>query len=128
MTNATPIERAPGVAAGRSSASSFGGLVWTVATALDKTLDLQGQVSASFDKIERMLALFGTDKRYLLSVNVFLSKLEDKEEFDGAWKEWVGDNPDHWPQRACMGVVLSPGTLIEIAVVAARPDFAGLEK
>lgn len=116
------IERAPGVAPGRSSASSYGGLVWTVATALDKTLDLKGQIAASLDKIERMLTQFGTDKRYLLSVNVFLSDLEDKGEFDIVWKEWVGDNPDHWPQRACMGAILSHGTLVEIAVVAARPE------
>ncbi|WP_234936539.1 (2Fe-2S)-binding protein (plasmid) [Sinorhizobium medicae] len=73
MTVEFPIERAPGVAPGRSSASSYGGLVWTVATALDKNLDLKGQIAASFEKIERMLAQFGTDKRYLLSVNVFLS-------------------------------------------------------
>ncbi|WP_234706424.1 RidA family protein [Sinorhizobium meliloti] len=71
MTVEFPIERAPGVAPGRSSASSYGGLVWTVATALDKTLDLKGQIAASFEKIERMLAQFGTDKRYLLSVMSF---------------------------------------------------------
>lgn len=122
MTVEFPIERAPGVAPGRSSASSYGGLVWTVATALDKTLDLKGQIGASFEKIERILAQFGTDKRYLLSVNVFLSDLDGKADFDVAWRNWVGDNPDHWPQRACMGTVLSPGTLVEIAVVAAKPE------
>lgn len=121
MANEFPIQRVPGAAPGRSSASSYGGIVWTVATSLDKTLDLKGQMAASFDKIERMLAEFGTDKRYLLSVSVFLSDLEDKDEFDRAWKLWVGDNPDHWPQRACIGAVLSPGTLVEIAVVAASP-------
>ncbi|MCG8273949.1 Rid family hydrolase [Aquamicrobium sp. NLF2-7] len=122
MTVEFPIERAAGVAPGRSSASCYGGLVWTVATALDKTLDLKGQIAASFEKIERMLAQFGTDKRYLLSVNVFLSDLDSKADFDVAWRQWVGDNPDHWPQRACMGAVLSPGTLVEIAVVAAKPE------
>lgn len=122
MTVEFPIDRAPGVAPGRSSASCYGGLVWTVATALDKTLDLKGQIAASVEKIERMLAQFGTDKRYLLSVNIFLSDLESKADFDVAWRQWVGDNPDHWPQRACMGADLSPGTLVEIAVVAAKPE------
>ncbi|WP_234825977.1 Rid family hydrolase [Sinorhizobium meliloti] len=88
MTVEFPIERAPGVAPGRSSASSYGGLVWTVATALDKTLDFKGQIAASFEKIERVLAQFGTDKRYLLSVNVFLSDLGSKAEFDVAWRQW----------------------------------------
>lgn len=121
MTHGFPIERSPGVAPGRSSASAYGGLVWTVATSLDKDLDLKGQVAVSFDKIERVLARFGTDKRFLLSVSVYLSDLSNKAEFDIAWREWVGDNPDHWPQRACLGAVLSAGTLVEIAVVAARP-------
>ena len=38
---------------------------------------------------------------------------------DREWRSWLGDNPDHWPQRACIAVGLPPGTLVEIAVVAA---------
>ncbi|MDA9489626.1 Rid family hydrolase [Bradyrhizobium sp. CCBAU 11361] len=122
MNTASPIERAGGVAAGRNSGSAFGNLVWAVATSDDKTLDLKGQISASFAKLERILARLKTDKRYLLSVNVLLSNLDDKQEFDIEWKNWVGENPNHWPQRACVGATLSSGTLIEISVVAAKVE------
>lgn len=30
----------------------------------------------------------------------------------------LGDNPKHWPQRACLGVDLEGDTLIEITVTA----------
>ncbi|MER9338715.1 Rid family hydrolase [Mesorhizobium sp. M0293] len=122
MNSSFPIERTPGVAPGRSSGSAFGNLVWAVATSDDKTLDLKGQIEASFSKIEGVLALFRTDKRYLISVNVLLADLEQKIEFDVEWRAWVGDDPDHWPQRCCFQALLSAGTLVEITVVAARPS------
>ncbi|MCC8965352.1 hypothetical protein H8A95_24305 [Bradyrhizobium sp. Pear76] len=122
MSSGFPIDRAPGVAPGRSSGSAYGNLIWAVATSDDKTLDLDGQIAAAFAKIERVLGHFNTDKRYLVSANIFLSNLDNKKEFDVAWKGWVGDNPEHWPQRACIGATLSPGTLVEISVVAARPS------
>ena len=37
---------------------------------------------------------------------------------DEVWNAWIG--PDNWPQRACVGVQLAPGDLVEIVVVAAR--------
>ncbi|MGY3610282.1 MULTISPECIES: Rid family hydrolase [unclassified Bradyrhizobium] len=81
---------------------------------------MRGQASASFAKLERVLEHFKTDKRYLLSAHVQLSNLDDKKDFDIEWKNWVGDSPDHRPQRACVGATLSPGTLVEISVVAAK--------
>ena len=112
MSEALIIDRSKGVAAGRSSGSGFGNLVWAVATSDDKSLDLKGQVAAAFAK---------TDRRNLLSVTVFLANLDDKKAFDIEWLSWVGDNPGHWPQRMCIGATLSAGTLVEISVVAARP-------
>jgi enamine deaminase RidA (YjgF/YER057c/UK114 family) len=32
----------------------------------------------------------------------------------------LGANPDHWPQRACLGVNLEGDVLIEITVTAVR--------
>lgn len=114
------IDRSPGVAAGRSSGSGFGNLAWAVATSDDKTLDLKGQLEATFGKIDRVLGELGTDRRNLLSVTVFLANLDDKKAFDVEWRNWVGDDPGHWPQRMCIGATLSAGTLVEISVVAAR--------
>ncbi len=121
MTEPWPLDRSKGVAEGRSSGSAFGALVWTVATSDDKSLAFPQQVERCFAKTERVLKELGSDRRYLLSVNVLLADLGDKEAFDGLWRTWVGDDPRHWPQRACVGAVLSTGTLVEIAAVAARP-------
>jgi len=121
MSDAWPIERSKGVADGRSSGSAFGPLAWAVATSDDKTLDLERQIERCFEKIDRVLADLKTDRRYLLSVGVFLADLRDKTAFDRAWLKWVGPYPRHWPQRSCVGAKLSPGTLVEMTVVAARP-------
>ncbi|MCG7508513.1 Rid family hydrolase, partial [Mesorhizobium retamae] len=101
--------------------SGFGNLAWAVATSDDKALDLKGQIAAAFAKIDRVLGELGTDRSNLLSVTVFLADIGDKKAFDVEWLSWVGDNPQHWPQRMCIEATLSPGTLVEISVVAARP-------
>lgn len=114
------VQRVAGVAAGRSSGSAFGNLAWAVATSADKGLGLIEQTLATFAKIERTLATLGSDKRYLLSVTVVLADLNDKDVFDLEWEKWVGDDSRHWPQRSCTGGTLSPGTLVEMTVVAVR--------
>jgi enamine deaminase RidA (YjgF/YER057c/UK114 family) len=123
MINDTwPIERSKGVADGRSSGSASGSLAWAVATSDDKTLDLDRQIARCFEKIDRVLADLKTDRRYLLSVGVYLADLDDKAAFDKAWLKWVGVDPRYWPQRSCVGATLSRGTLVEITVMAARPQ------
>jgi enamine deaminase RidA (YjgF/YER057c/UK114 family) len=121
MAQDWPIARVAGVAAGRSSGSGFGSLAWAVATAEDKTLDVAEQARRSFAKLDLVLAELGTDKRHLLSATVYLADLAQKPTFDREWREWVGTDARHWPQRACVGAVLTEGTLVEIAVVAAKP-------
>ena len=39
---------------------------------------------------------------------------------DSVWKSWFGQNSEHWPQRACLGVNLEGDVLIEITVTAIR--------
>lgn len=114
------ISRSPGVAPGRSSGSAYGPLVWLVASAADKAGDLTAQVNESLAKVERVLAELGTNKGHILSTTVFLADYGSKPQFDRIWLEWIGNNPQAWPQRACVGASLSPGTLVEITVVAAR--------
>ena len=114
------IPRSPGVAEGRSSGSAFGEYAWAVASSDDKTVDVTGQTRRCFAKIDRVLGEFGSRKSLILSATVYLANMPDKGRFDALWREWVGPNPTDWPQRACIGVELSPGTLVEIAVIAAR--------
>jgi len=46
--------------------------------------------------------------------------MEDKSLMDNVWKHWLGSNPEHWPQRACLGVQLEGDVLIEVTVTAVR--------
>jgi len=46
--------------------------------------------------------------------------MSDKQKMDTEWKTWIGDNPEHWPQRACLGVNLEGDVLIEVTVTAVR--------
>lgn len=114
------IVRAPGVAPGRSSGSACGPFVWIVASAQDKTSSLAAQTAATFAKVDRVLGELGSGRTFIVSATVYLSNLALKAEFDGLWRDWIGDDPQGWPQRACVGAILSPGTLIEITVVAMR--------
>ena len=52
------------------------------------------------------------------ATTVYLTEIANKVEMDEVWNAWIG--PDNWPQRACVGVQLAPGDLVEIVVVAAR--------
>jgi enamine deaminase RidA (YjgF/YER057c/UK114 family) len=114
------IPRSQGVADGRSSGSAFGEYAWAVASSDDKTLDLRGQADRCFAKIDRVLGELGSRRGVILSATVYLANMAEKGQFDELWRDWMGPNPSDWPQRACIGVALSPGTLVEIAVIAAR--------
>ncbi len=46
--------------------------------------------------------------------------MDDKSKMDAVWKAWIGEDPKHWPQRACLGVVLEGNVLIEVTVAAVR--------
>ncbi len=117
------IQRFAGDARGRSRAVAYRELVFTVATAPDTAAGIGGQTEQTLLGIERNLAEAGTDKTRLLSATVYVTDIANKAGMDAAWNAWIG--PDDWPQRACVQVVLAGNTLVEITVVAARPDGDG---
>lgn len=112
------IQRFRGNAVGRSRAVAFSDLAFTVATA-PGSASLHDQTRQVLARIEQNLRDAGSDKTRLLAVTVYLADISQKAEMDEVWKEWIG--PEHWPQRACVQAGLSPGVLIEISVIAARP-------
>jgi len=114
------IERVQGIYDGRNKSSAYKDLVWTVATASDTSLDLEGQTKMALSTIQYNLEELGSKKFKILSAQVYIVNMQDKPIMDKVWKSWLGDNPQDWPQRACLGVVLEGGALIEITVVAAR--------
>ncbi|MGE3807880.1 MAG: RidA family protein [Gemmataceae bacterium] len=112
------IERYPGNAPGRSRAVAYQDLVFAVATAASAGPSVREQTKQALAKIDDSLLEAGSDKTRLLSATVYLTAISHKAEMDEVWNEWIG--PEHWPQRACVAVGLSPDTLVEIVVTAAR--------
>ncbi len=84
----------------------------------DKTLPMKEQTEQVLARIDGFLAEAGTDKTRFLSATVYLSDLSRKDEMNEAWMAWL-DQAD-LPARAAVGVVLTPGTLVEIMVCATR--------
>ena len=105
---------------GRSQSTSYKDLVWTVAAASDESLNLVGQTLQTLSTIEDNLIELGSDKTKIVSAQVYISNMDDKSVMDEVWREWIGSNPDYWPQRACLGVDLGGNWLIEVTVTAIR--------
>ena len=106
--------------AGRNQSSAYRDLVWTVVTASDESLDLAGQTRQALEQLEKNLLELGSDKTRMLSAQVFMADIADKPVLDGVWNDWIGEDPAHWPQRACVGVDLGGNWLIEVVVTACR--------
>lgn len=116
-----PITRARGGAQGRNAGTAYNGLAWVVATDESDSVGMYAQTKATLTEIDRVLGELGTDKTRLLNVTVYVAKIQLKEEMDRAWLEWIGEDPQHWPQRACVEAPLYRYTLVEIVAVAACP-------
>jgi enamine deaminase RidA (YjgF/YER057c/UK114 family) len=120
MSEDLGIQRVRGNKAGHNWGTAYGELVWAAAVATDRAPDLRTQTASALASLDKSLAAMGSDRTRLLSATVYLADIARKAEMDEAWCAWIGDDPQLWPQRACVGVALAPGTLVEIAVVAVR--------
>ncbi|CAH0259156.1 RidA family protein [Pseudomonas mediterranea] len=114
------IERVPSGHAGRSRSCAYANTVYTVATSADTSLDIAGQTHHALAALKASLEGLGSDVSRMLSAQVLLADMGTKAIVDEIWARWIGDNPQHWPQRACYGVDLGGKLLIEIIVTAAR--------
>jgi len=111
------IQRWAGSVPGRSRIVKHAGVVYTVATARDKSPSVRQQTADALEMIERNLAEAGTDKSQLLSATVYITDMAHKPDMDLAWRAWV--DPNGAPQRACVAVALEGRDLVEIVVTAA---------
>lgn len=114
------IERVPSGHAGRSRSCAYGNIIYTVATSADTSLDIAGQTHLALAALSTSLEGLGSHASRMLSAQVLLADMGSKPVVDEIWAKWIGDNPQHWPQRACYGVDLGGKLLIEIIVTAAR--------
>ena len=111
------MKRFPEGREGRCGAVVSGGLVYAVATDPKCAEGVTEQTRNTLQDIERMLVNAGSGKVGLVQATVYLSDMSDKPEMDSVWCEWIGPE-ENWPQRACVGVELEAGYLIEVVVVA----------
>jgi len=114
------IERKRGIYNGRNKSSAYKDLVWTVATSSDTSLDIKGQTQLTLETIQNNLVELGSDKTKIVSAQVYIADINSKQSMDLVWCKWFGENPQDWPQRACLGVDLEGEVLIEITVTAVR--------
>jgi len=118
----TVITRWASGAPGRSRTVRHGNTVYTVANARRVPAPFADQVLESLAMLDAHLAEAGSPRAGLLSIQVLLTDIAERPEFDRQWLAWIGDDPSHWPQRACYQAALAPGLMIElIAVAAADP-------
>src|SRR6266511_3052636 len=101
------------------SAAVFGDLVFlSGVVADDKSLNMKGQTEQVLRKIDTVLAKAGTNKSRLLSTTVYMADASLKDEMNEAWMAWV--DRSNLPTRTAVGAALTPGTLVEITVCAAK--------
>jgi enamine deaminase RidA (YjgF/YER057c/UK114 family) len=111
------ITRLPGSTPTRSRAVIHNGLVFTVATARNKSRSHYEQMCSALAELDAALSECGTSKARILTVTVYITDIMAKPDMNRAWDEWVDlANP---PQRACIGAMLEGDDLVEIVVVAA---------
>ena len=101
------------------SAIAYGDLLFLSGTvADDKSLDMKGQTAQVLEKIDRVLAQAGSHKSRILSATVYMADASLKDEMNEAWMAWV--DRANLPTRTAVGAVLTPGTMVEITICAAR--------
>ena len=113
------IRRFPAAGLGRCDAVAADGYVYAVATDPDCADGVAAQARNTLRELDRILEKAGSGKPGLLQATVYLSDVSTKPEMDAVWREWIGPK-ENWPQRACVGVGLDDGYLIEIVVTAKR--------
>jgi len=84
----------------------------------DKSLPMKGQTEQVLRKIDAVLERAGTNKSRILSATVYMANAALKDEMNEAWMAWV--DRSNLPTRTAVGAVLTPGTMVEITVCAAK--------
>jgi enamine deaminase RidA (YjgF/YER057c/UK114 family) len=86
-------------------------------TALDRTLDVEGQTRQVFKRIDDLLREAGSDKNKILTATIWLADINARPAMTKIWKEWLPANS--LPARAAMEAVMGDGILVEVMLQAA---------
>jgi len=83
----------------------------------DTAADVEGQTRQVLAEIDRLLALAGSDKRHILTANVYLADIGSFADMNRAWDAWVA--ADAKPARATLEAKLAaPAYRVEVQVTA----------
>lgn len=102
---------------GRCEAVLSDGIVYAVATDPQCADGITQQTRNTLKELASILEKAGSGRAGLLQATVYLSDITLKPKMDAVWQDWVGPE-QNWPQRACVGVSLEAGYLIEVVVTA----------
>jgi enamine deaminase RidA (YjgF/YER057c/UK114 family) len=105
-----------------SQAVVYGGVVHLAGIVADDLVpSVADQTRQILAKIDRLLAMAGSDKTRILKANIWLSDIRRFDEMNAVWDGWVA--PGHPPARATVEARLAgPGYLVEIMVEAAAAE------
>jgi enamine deaminase RidA (YjgF/YER057c/UK114 family) len=103
-----------------AKAVEYHGFVFTQGcTATDLGKDIKGQTREVLDAIDAILETHGTDKTQLLSAQIWLKDIRDRDAMNELWSAWLPKGGA--PARACVQAFLAdPRHLVEIMVVATK--------
>ncbi|MFO1426063.1 MAG: RidA family protein [Steroidobacteraceae bacterium] len=101
-----------------SQAVVAGGFVFLAGqVASDTQADVTGQTRQVLAEIDRLLREAGSDKRRIVSANVYLADIKTFADMNRAWDEWVAS--DAKPARATIEAQLAaPEYRVELQVLA----------
>lgn len=103
-----------------SAAVEHGNTVYVAGTTPDDlTQDVKGQTTQVLRKIDAILEKAGSHKSKILSANIWVTDIRNRDQMNEAWIAWM--DPANPPARATVEAKLAdPRMLVEIMVVAAK--------
>ena len=103
-----------------SQAVEYHGFVFCAGvTAKDLSKDISGQTREVLDQIDALLEAHGTDKTRLLSAQIWLKDIRDRDAMNALWSAWLPEGGA--PARACVQANMAdPRHLVEIMVTTCK--------
>ena len=103
-----------------SQAVEYHGFVFCAGvTAKDLSKDVSGQTREVLDQIDALLEAHGTDKTRLLSAQIWLKDIRDRDAMNALWSAWLPEGGA--PARACVQANMAdPRHLVEIMVTTCK--------
>ena len=103
-----------------AKAVEFHGFVYCAGvTAQDLSKDVAAQTREVLDQVDQALETHGTDKTRLLTAQIWLKDIRDRDAMNAVWSAWLPEGGA--PARACVQAHMAdPRHLVEIMVTACK--------